>query len=90
MLKSDVVTCLDCLARIWLEGHTEPLSPFVTASPGPCCANACPVLGRCSAGQQYTALVQSDSIRREGGLPSAAAITPRHSPHLELSLEESS
>lgn len=56
MGKSDVDTFLACSARIWLDDHIEPLSPYVPASPGPCCAIACTALGRCSAGQQYVAL----------------------------------
>ena len=81
MLKSDVDAYLECSARLWLDDHPEPLSPFVPASPGPCCAMACPALGRCSAGQRYVSLAERDTIRRNNGVTSAADIPSAHSEH---------
>ena len=86
MLKSDVVTYLDCPARLWLDDHPGPISPYAPASPGPACATACRALSRCPAGQQYTTLVQRDSTRREDALESAPGITVQHSSYPEPSV----
>ena len=55
-LDSDLFAYFECAARDYLESHGDPLSPFVTPTPGAYCP-ACPVLRRCIAGLEYVAVV---------------------------------
>mgnify|MGYP006915194789 CR=1 FL=1 len=54
---------LNCPARDYLESHRDPLSPFVTPTPGRFCA-ACPVLRRCIAGIEYASTNRAPAPRK--------------------------
>lgn len=62
-LDSDLFAYIECAARDYLESHGDPLSPFITPTPGACCS-ACPVLRRCIAGLECVAVVAYPRLKR--------------------------